>query len=129
MFRYWQLRERSGNLESSRRSGVNGASKQVNNITLHCDNPSKLCLGELKNKKENDIIKVSIGPKFGFVINISEKIAKSHPPTHYGPPLGFTTGGWKGLGFSGSSRRSGAMVRRNQLIIPVYTAINLPSYA
>ena len=50
-----------------------GASKQVNNITLHRDNHSKLCLGEFKNKKGNDIIKVSVGPKFGFVINISKK--------------------------------------------------------
>ena len=104
-----------------------GASKWVNNMTLHRDNPSKLCLGEFKNKKSSNIIKVSIGPKCGFDLHFRKphKIPSSNPTT--GPP-------WVSLlvaGISeifGSSRRSGAMVCSNELIISLYTVIILPSY-
>ena len=99
----------------------NGAPKPVNNISLHCDKPSKLRLGQLENKKFSDIIKVSVGPKFSFVINIYEKIVKSYPLVRTGGRLGFATGGCgvsKILDLRGAL---GGMMCRNRLIISLYT--------
>ena len=74
-----------------------GMSKQVNNITLHIANHSKLPIGCFKNKKRIDIINIWVVPKFGFVPNNHENFLPR-------VPMSFTYGlgvSWLGIGKCG----------------------------
>ena len=69
-----------------------GVSKQVNNITLHIANRSKLLLGRFKNKKCIDIINIWCVPKLCFVRNNHENFP-SLPPD----PNPDIIGSWPGI--------------------------------